>query len=226
MPETAYSCINADAGQSQLLQVYGESIKQVQDFKYLGSTMASSSNDLKRRKALAWTAFWKLQHLWRSTGMRPVSTKLKLFKASCVTILLYGCESWVISMDMESKINSFATSCYRILLEIKRLDRVSNDRVYEMTKTRPLIEQVRTRQLKFLGHILRKSEDEPANLYTLYFPTHGRRRPGRQRTSYLRYIQRLLGDDDGQLTSKQITDLAIDRKGWRKLTVACGAACR
>ena len=39
-------------GESQPLKVYGESIKQVQDFKYLGSMMASSSNDLKRQKAL------------------------------------------------------------------------------------------------------------------------------------------------------------------------------
>ena len=138
-----------------------------------------------------------------------------------MTILLYGFESWVISKDMESKINSFAMSCYCILLGIKRLDQVSTDRVYE--KTRPLIEQVQTRQLKFLGHILRKSEDEPANLYTLYFPTHGRRRLRRQSTSYLQYIQCLLGDDDGQLTSKQIDDLATDRKSWRKLTVACTA---
>ena len=78
----------------------------------------------------------------------------------------------MISKDMESKINSFATSCYRILLRIKRLDRVSNDHVYKMTDKASLIEQVRTRQLKFLGHILCKSEDEPANLYALYFPTH------------------------------------------------------
>ena len=35
---------------------------------------------------------------------------------------------------MESKINSFATSFYRILLGIKRLDQVSNDCIYEMTK--------------------------------------------------------------------------------------------
>lgn len=71
---------------------------------------------------------------------------------------------------MESKIYSFATSCYLIFLGIKRLNQVSNDSVYEITKTRPLIEQVRTKQRKFLGHILRKSEDKPTNLYALYFP--------------------------------------------------------
>ena len=40
------------------LEVYGSTINHVQDFKYLGPMMASSSGDLKRRKGLAWTAFW------------------------------------------------------------------------------------------------------------------------------------------------------------------------
>ena len=196
------------------------------DFKYLGSMMASSSSDLKKRRALAWAAFWKLERLWRSAGT-PITTKVKLFKALCVTVLLYGCESWVITKDMENRINSFATSCYRIMLNIKRLDRVPNDRIYEMTESKPLIEQVRMRQLRFLGHILRMPEDEPAvRLYALYIPSHGRRRPGRQRTTYLQYIQQLLGDHNGQITPKQFVDLASNKKSWKKLTVACAAADR
>ena len=78
-------------------------------------------------------------------------------KLSCL-ILLYGCESWVISQDMENKINAFATSCYRVMLNIKRIDHVLNTTVYSMTNTVPLIHLVRHRQLKFLGHILRMSK--------------------------------------------------------------------
>ena len=40
VPKTEYIFINANAGQSQPLKVYAESIKQVQDYKYLGSMMA------------------------------------------------------------------------------------------------------------------------------------------------------------------------------------------
>ena len=85
------------------------------DFKYLGSQMASSTCHVK---ALAWGAFWKLERLWRSPSL-PISTKVKLFNTTCVTILLYGCESWVVSQDMECKINAFATSCYRVMLGIQ-----------------------------------------------------------------------------------------------------------
>ena len=205
------------------LQVYGEPISHVTDFKYLGSKMASAASDLKRRRALAWSAFWKLEHLWRSSQL-PISSKVSFFNTTCVTILLYGCESWVLSQDMESKINTFATSCYRIMLGIKRRDRVSNTIVYSMTNSKPLINCVQNRQRRFLGHILRLPEEEPARTYALYIPTHGKRRPGRPRTSYPAYVQRVLGYDEGMISTEQIAPLAQDRSAWRRLVVACSAA--
>ena len=169
VPKTEYMTVNCHPHPT--LQVYGESINHVTDFRYLGSKMASAASDFKRRKALAWSALWKLERLWGSSQL-SISTKVKLFNTTCVTILLYGCESWVISHDMESKINAFATSCYRIMLNIKRKDHVPNTMIYSMTNTEPLIHHVRNRQLRFLGHILRLPEEEPASRYALYCTSH------------------------------------------------------
>ena len=144
------------------------------------------------------------------TAVASISTKMKHFNTTCVTMLLYGCESWVISGDMENKINAFSTSCYWIMLN-KRLDRVSNESIYHLTNTQPLINTVRQRQLRFLGHILRMPEEEPCRRYALYVPTHGRRRPGRQRTSYLSYLQKLFGDKENDLNQDAIASLAADR---------------
>ena len=96
--------------------------------------------------------------------------------------------------------------------------------VYSMTNAVPLIHLVRHRQLKFLGHILRMSKKEPARRYALYIPTIGKRRPGRPRTPYLNYVQRLLGDNEGAMQEQQITAFADDRRSWRNLVVACFAA--
>ena len=130
---------------------------------------------IKRRKGLAWTAFWKLERLWRCPNI-SISTKIKLFNTTCVTVLLYGCESWVLSKAMESKINAFGTSCYRIMLNIKRIDRVSNAKIYDLTKTAPLVETVRTHQRRFLGDVLRMPDDEPCKEYALYIPPNGKRK--------------------------------------------------
>ena len=110
------------------------------------------------------------------------------------------------------------------MLGIKRMDHVPNTTIYDMTKSEPLITRVKRCQLRFLGHIPRLPDEEPAKKYATYAPTHGRRRPGRPCTSYLTYIQRLLGDNEGMIEDRQIVTLAQDRRAWKKLVVACSAA--
>ena len=89
--------------------------------------------------------FWDNFFLVHFPGWLPwqCSSSLPLPCTTCVTILLYGCESWIISKDMENKINSFGTSCYRIMLNIKRIDKVPNVTIYNLTETVPLVERAR-----------------------------------------------------------------------------------
>ena len=57
----------------------GKSIKQVEDFKYLGSFVMNSEKDMKSRKALAWVACNKLNKIWHSTP-RPIKRKFTSLK--------------------------------------------------------------------------------------------------------------------------------------------------
>ena len=110
------------------------------------------------------------------------------------------------------------------MLNIKRVDRVPNTTIYNLTETTPLIVRARIRQLKFIGHILRLPNDELAKEYALYVPSHGKRKPGRQQTLFPKYIQCLMGDMDCMLNHGQLSAMAHDRCSWRKLVVACSAA--
>ena len=74
----------------------------------------------------------------------------------------------------------------------------------------PLIERVRLRQLRFLGHVLRLPENEPFRQFEMYVPTHGRRKLGRQRTLFTNYIHCLLGDPDGLLNDNQLLEITQD----------------
>ena len=101
---------------------------------------------------------------------------------------------------------------------------IPNTMIYSMTNTESLIHHVRNRPLRFLGHILRLPEEEPASRYAFYILLHGNRRPGRSRISYLAYIQGLLGYEEGSIQADQIATLAKDRSAWRSLVVVCSAA--
>ena len=101
---------------------------------------------------------------------------------------------------MASKINTFQTRCLRIMLGIKRLDRVSNQQIYETTSSSPLMTTVTLRQLKFLGHILRMDKNELIYIYALYLPPHGKRPPGGQTMSFVNSTIKSI-DPSGVLTA-------------------------
>ena len=52
-----------------------------------------------------------LDKIWKSNHI-PTQLKINIFRTSCVSILLYGCETWILSKTLEDYINSYATNCY------------------------------------------------------------------------------------------------------------------
>jgi len=167
-------------------------IEKVNDYKYLGAYVKSTQKEFNIRKAQACQAFWNLKKVWHSK--LPVSLKLRLFKALCIPILLYGCETWIMTKDIKNKTpNAFAIrKCYRIIMGIKYLDKVKNETILEQIKEIPLSETVTARQLKFYGKVLDDNENVIAKTYLVYVPEHGKRKRGRPRLSYYSYINSLL----------------------------------
>ena len=100
------------------IKLDGETIKWVENFKYLGSMMLSSETDIKIRKGQAWGAFWKMKDIWKSIKI-SLTLKINIFKASCLSILLYGSESWIITQKLADNLYCFATNFFRNMQNIK-----------------------------------------------------------------------------------------------------------
>ena len=211
--KTEYMCYNIEHNDAKIM-LNGKSINEVTNFKYLGSMMLSTKNDIAHRKVLAWVAYKKLTKIWTA---RHVSVKLKIniLRASVISILLYGSEAWTLCNDSENCLNSFATRCYRQILGISYLDHISNEEIYRQVEQLPLIRTIQDKQLSWLGHTLRRNKDEPARIFALYEPTIGKAKRGRPTTSYLQYIKRILAARGVECqTVNEITGLAADRKRW------------
>ena len=97
----------------------GQNIEIVKNFKYLGSMMISSESDFKTRRGQAWTAFEKMKPIW---AIKSIKLKAKILRSSCLYILMYGSQSWIITKQLGDMINSFAKTVYRIILGIKWAD--------------------------------------------------------------------------------------------------------
>ena len=140
---------------------------------------------------------------------------MDIFKSSVLNILLYASETWVINLTQIQRINAFQTSCLRIILDVKRDDRVTNDEVYSRTNMYPLSYTVQQRQLRFLGHSIRRPAEHYVSMYALFNPTHGRPSRGQPTLLYPKYISKLL-NPTFPITPKEIRRAASDRDVWRE----------
>ena len=77
----------------------GSSLKLVDKFIYLGSSVSSTEIDINTRLAKAWTAINRLSVIWKS----DLTNKMKhsFFQAAVVSVLLYGCTTWTLTKWME-----------------------------------------------------------------------------------------------------------------------------
>ena len=118
--------------------------------------------------------------------------------------------------------SSFTTSCYRIILGIKRMDFISNEEVLKRVKQDLLIQLIQQRQLYFLGHIVRKPENELVNRYVFSNPKHGKREPGRPKLMFHQYIATVISQAYPPMP-EEIRSMVKHWKTWKKLVTDSSA---
>ncbi len=90
--KTEYMCYNQTGN---ITTLDGASLKLVDKFTYLGSSVTSTEKDIDTRLTKAWTAIDRLSIIWKS----DLTNKMKrsFFQAAVVSILLYGCTTWTLT---------------------------------------------------------------------------------------------------------------------------------
>ena len=144
----------------------------VDEFKYLGAYITNCHTHFKRRKGLTWSPFWKLTTAWKSKDI-SLSVKLHLFDLLILSIIFYNSETLVTTKFMKKEIDSFGTSYYRYMLRIRK-DRVRNEEVLQRVQRSNLSKLMYKRQLRSLGHWIRK--DDIIRRFALYKNCCGRNR--------------------------------------------------
>ena len=80
----------------------GSSLKLVDNFTYLGSSVSSTETDINTWLAKAWTATDRLSVIWKSNLINKI--KRSFFQAAVVWILLYRCTTWTLTRRIEKRL--------------------------------------------------------------------------------------------------------------------------
>ena len=107
------------AKSSEKVLLDGKEVEDCDEFIYLGATVdkeGGGDKDIANRLKKGRGVFKSLWRVWsvRGIGRR---TKLKLFDSLVKPVLLYGCETWKITIKAaEKKLDTFQSRCLRSIL--------------------------------------------------------------------------------------------------------------
>ena len=201
--KTEYMCFN-QAGDISPLD--GTSLKLVDKFTYLGSSVSSTEKDIDTQLTKAWTAIDKLLIIWKS----DLTDKMKrsFFQAAVVSILLYGCTAWTLTKRLEKKLDGNYTRMLRAILNKSWRQHSTKHQLYGHLP--PITKTIQVRQTRHAGHCWR-SRDELISDVLLWTPTYGRARAGRPARTYI--LQ--LCEDTG-CSPEDLPEAMNDREKWRE----------
>jgi hypothetical protein len=184
----------------------GTQLEVVDDFKYLGSWLASTERDINVRRAQAWKALHNMRRIWMSSLSSQM--KRRLFVATVESVLLYGSEAWTLTAQQERSIDGVYTRMLRMALNVSWEDHIRNVDLYD---TLPRVtDKIRARRMRLAGHCVRHPELAASGLI-LWEPKHGTRSRGRPTATYVDTLKR----DTGLSNTNEIRTLMEDRDQWR-----------
>ena len=212
--KTEFICENEEASVG-MKSLADKNIKQVLDFKYLGSYIASTEHDVNIRLGKAWSALNQMDKIWKSN--RSDNLKRNFFRAAVESVLVYGSVSWPLTKKCEKRIDGAYTRMLRVALNKSWRDHPTNK---ELCGNIPKISNsIRQQRMRFAGHCWRSKEELIADVL-LWNPKHGKRLQGRPRKTY---IDQLL-DDDTRCRLEELPNTMEDRVGWKKRVNECRTA--
>lgn len=201
------------------LRLNGTPLESVAKFVYLGSTVTNSGgsdDDVDARIRKAKGAFALMKPVWDSNVLTR-RIKISLFDSIVKTILLFGCETWKDTKGLTNKLQVFVNKCLRSILRRFWPNTISNEDLWNRCHQIPIKQEIAQRKWRWIGHTLRRSEENTARVAFTWRP-RGSRRRGRPAHTW----QRTVGAElrAAGLSWRDAEREARDRSGWRRLTKA------
>ena len=152
----------------------GASLKLVDKFTYIGSSVSSTEKDIDTRLTKAWTAIDRLSIIWKLD--LTDKKKHSFFQAAFVSILLYGCTTWTLTKRLEKKLDGNYTRMLRAILNKSWRQHPTRHQLYGHLP--PITKTIQVRRAIHAGHCWR-SKDELISDVLLWTPTYGQAKAGR-----------------------------------------------
>lgn len=197
------------------VQIESHTFDMVSTFKYLGVTLSDRNEEdieIQIRINSANRSFYACQKLMSSKLLSKCS-KIRIYKTIIRPVLMYGCESWIMTKRTKTKIITFENKILRKIYGPTLEDgiwRIKHNReIRTLYKEPDVVSEVRHNRLRWAGHVIRRDSESTINNVWKNIPD-GKRPKGRPK---MRWCDQVMEDIR---TCNLTTDDAMDRNKWRQ----------
>jgi hypothetical protein len=102
-----------NAGRDVSVKIDNSSIERVEEFKYLGTTLTDQNSvqkEIMSRLNLGNACYHSVQNVL-SSRLLSTNLKMKIYRTIILPVVLYGCETWSLTLREERRLRVFEKRC-------------------------------------------------------------------------------------------------------------------
>jgi hypothetical protein len=147
-------------------------LKNVAQFRYLGTTVTNQNSiqeEIKRKMNSGNTCYHSVQNIL-SSRLLSKNVKSGIHKTKILLVVLYGCETWSLTLREEHRLRVFKNRMLRIFGP-KRNEGVGgwrklhNEELHGLYSSPDIIRTIKSRKMKRAGHVA--SMGKKKNAYSI-----------------------------------------------------------
>ena len=136
-------------------------LETVLNFKYLGSIITHEGSKAEILLRVATATLTRLKLILKDKNI-TLQSKIKLMRSLAISIFLYACETWTLTVDLQRRVHVMEIRCCRNIFCISYKDHVTNKEVHNRIQRaiwpyEDLLTTVKRRKLKLYKHVSRTS---------------------------------------------------------------------
>ena len=199
------------------ITIDGTQLPEATDFTYLGSIISNNCSldrEINNRISRASAAFGQLKdRVYLNSNLR-LNTKMKVYEAIVLSILLYSSETWTPYSSQVKVLNKFHLQCLRKMLRITWRDKITNNEVLSRCGSAHIQSILAKRTLRWVGHVERMEANRlPKQVFYSELAV-GQRPIGRPKKRYKDHVKDTLKRCNIPPSGFERT--ATDRDEWRR----------
>jgi hypothetical protein len=134
-------------------------------FKYLGTTLTNQNDihdEIKSRLNSENACYYSVQNLL-SSRLIPKNLNIKIYETVILPVVLYGCETWSLTLREEQRLRVFENRVLRKIFGPKREEdgswrKLHNDELHNLYSSADIFRVIKTRRMRWAGHVARMGE--------------------------------------------------------------------